>query len=68
MKNDPIVVEPSTPTLEALQLMREKQIGCLPVVKEGRLVGLITERNFISIASDMVEQRLKAGAYANPCD
>jgi len=61
MKNDPIVVEPSTPTLEALQLMREKQIGCLPVVKEGRLVGLITERNFISIASDMVEQRLKAG-------
>ena len=34
MKTDLVTVEPDTPTLDALELMRRKNIGCLPVVKE----------------------------------
>jgi CBS domain-containing protein len=59
MKETPVTVAPETTTLDAIQLMRDKQVGCLPVVKDGRLVGLITERNFISIAREMVEEKLK---------
>jgi CBS domain-containing protein len=37
-----ISVSPDTPVVDALDLMRKKNIRRLPVVDEGRLVGLIT--------------------------
>ncbi|HEV2763699.1 MAG TPA: glutamate-cysteine ligase family protein, partial [Pyrinomonadaceae bacterium] len=40
MKTDPVTVTPQTPTLEALALMRERRVGCLPVVEGGALVGI----------------------------
>jgi CBS domain-containing protein len=46
MKPDLITISPQTPTLEALSLMREKNIGCLPVVKNEKLIGLITAYDF----------------------
>ncbi|HBW56415.1 MAG TPA: phosphoribulokinase [Oscillatoriales bacterium UBA8482] len=43
MTPNPILVGPEMPLREALQLMVEKHIGCLPVVNEsGHLVGLIS--------------------------
>src|SRR5690606_5251716 len=43
MRCDPITVTPSTPTREAIELMRNHKVGSLPVVEEGnRLVGIIT--------------------------
>jgi CBS domain-containing protein len=59
MTESPITVTPETSTIDAIHLMRDKQIGCLPVVQNNRLVGLITERNFLSIAREMVEDKLK---------
>jgi len=38
--------------------MRRYRIGCLPVCLEGRLVGILTEENFLEIASDLLEQKL----------
>ena len=35
MKRDLLTITPETSSLEALKLMREKNIGCLPVVKNG---------------------------------
>lgn len=58
MKSDPITIAPETPTLEALQLMREKNIGCLPVVKNDKLVGLLTAHDFLTVSTKLLEERL----------
>ena len=59
MVDEPISVSPDRPTMEAVQLMREHQIGALPVVREDRLVGIITERDFIQIAGNLLDDTLK---------
>jgi CBS domain-containing protein/gamma-glutamylcysteine synthetase len=59
MKRDPLTVAPETPTLRAIEIMRGERIGCLPVVKEGRLVGVVTERDFMDIAAQLLMEGLK---------
>ena len=57
---DLYTVTPRTKTLQALELMRTERIGCLPVLsKEGQLVGMVTERNFMTIAGQLLEQKLR---------
>jgi CBS domain-containing protein/gamma-glutamylcysteine synthetase len=58
MKKDPITVSPKTPTAEAMRIMRTKQIGCLPVVEDDRLIGIVTERDFMVIAGTLLEKGL----------
>lgn len=58
MKRDPVSVTPDTSTLEAIALMRKHRIGCLPVVKEGRIVAMVMEEDFMGIAADLLEERL----------
>lgn len=58
MKKDPITVKPDTPALKALKLMREKNIGCLPVISEGKLVGMITAHDFLEVSTKLLEERL----------
>jgi CBS domain-containing protein len=59
MITDPVVVTPSTPTLEAIEKLREHRIGSLPVVEDGRLVGIITERDLIRVAAMLFEKHLR---------
>ncbi len=59
MERDPVTVQPHTPTLDAIRLMREEKVSCLPVVKEGRLVGIVSERDFMPIAYELLEERLR---------
>jgi CBS domain-containing protein len=47
MKTDLITVEPRTSIKEAAQLMLDQKIGCLPVVKGKKLVGLVTETDIL---------------------
>ena len=58
MKRDLITVEPETDSLEAISLMRRHSIGSLPVVNDGRLVGIISERDFMNIARGLLEDKL----------
>lgn len=58
MAKDLITITPETPTLDALTLMREKDIGCLPIVKNEKLVGLITAYDFLTVSSKLFEERL----------
>ena len=46
---DVSTVEPETDVGKAAKIMREKDIGAMPVVKNGRLVGIFTERDFFKI-------------------
>ena len=59
MKKDPITVSPTMTTLRAIEIMREKRVGCLPVVSEGRLIGVVTEDDFMDIAGQLLEERLR---------
>lgn len=58
MERNPRSVAPETPTLEAIDVMREAKVSCLPVVSEGKLVGIVSETDFMPIAYDLLEDRL----------
>ena len=60
MRRDPVTVSPETSTIEAIELMRRHGVSCLPVVTNGtRLVGIITEHDFMQIAGQLLEERLR---------
>lgn len=42
-------IEPEADVGQAAKMMHEKDIGAVPVVKSGKLVGIITERDFFKI-------------------
>ncbi len=58
MEVDPVTVTPETSTLEAIDLMRKKGVSCLPVLKGEKLVGLVTEADFMPIAYELLEKQL----------
>lgn len=58
MKTDLVTIAPETPTLDALDLMRERNIGCLPIVKDNRLVGLVTAYDFLTVSAKLFEEKL----------
>jgi CBS domain-containing protein len=67
MQRDALVIPPDTPTLEAIALMRREKADCLLVVKEGRLIGILTERDFINVAARLLERRRRErGTSAAP--
>ena len=45
-----VTIEPGAPVQEAARTMAEKKIGCLPVVGDGRLVGILTESDVLRYA------------------
>ena len=67
MRTELITVSPDTPALDAVRLMRERDIGCLPVVKGKRLVGLITAYDFLTVSVKLFEEKLEecAGNHVN---
>jgi acetoin utilization protein AcuB len=47
MTRRPYSVSSTAPIEEAALIIREKKIGCLPVVDDGKLVGILTETDII---------------------
>ena len=58
MNPDPVSIGPDTNTVDAIRLMRESQLACLPVVENGKLVGLVTEHDLIVVSSHLLERYL----------
>ncbi len=58
MERDPMTCAPETPTTEAIEMMRKERISCLPVTKDGRLVGLVSERDFMPMVYELLQERL----------
>lgn len=54
MVREVIAIDPSASLAEAAQLMRQANVGILPVVEEGQVCGVITDR-------DLVVRALAAG-------
>lgn len=49
-------VPPETSIPDAVGLMAEKQVSCLPVVEQGRLLGLVTERDLITTSAQLFQE------------
>jgi acetoin utilization protein AcuB len=49
MTPHPITVTPHTTVARAAQILLERKIGCLPVVRHGKLVGIITESDIFRL-------------------
>jgi CBS domain-containing protein/gamma-glutamylcysteine synthetase len=55
MEQNPITIHPEASIMEAMEIMQDQKIGCLPVVKNSRLVGVITEDNFMNITRRLLQ-------------
>ena len=66
MRSSPISVGPECSTMRAIDLMREHKVGCLPVLREGRLAGIVTERDFLRIAGKLMQEKLRAKGEEPP--
>jgi CBS domain-containing protein len=58
MDTEPVTVHPDTRTVEAIRMMRNQRLSCLPVIREKKLVGIVTEHDFIKVASRLLEMQL----------
>ena len=57
MTRDLLTVTPETPMPEAMALMRRRKVGCLPVVENDRLVGIITAYDFLALSAEIIEKQ-----------
>ncbi len=62
MIRDLFTVAPETPTLEALTIMRRRKVGCLPVVENDRLIGIVTAYDFLALSAEIIENQLGGSA------
>ena len=62
MVADPVTVAPSTSSLEAIEIMRNHRVGCLPVVERDQLVGIVTSYDFLEASARLFQQHLAAPA------
>ncbi len=44
--SDVYTIGPEAPVLDAIRLMAEKRVGALPVLRDGSLAGIVTERDY----------------------
>ena len=63
---DPVTVSPSTSSLEAMEIMRNNRVGCLPVVDGDQLVGIITSYDFLEATAKLFHQHLTATDAEEP--
>jgi CBS domain-containing membrane protein len=50
METDVITTEPDEPIGQLAALMETRKIGCVPVLEDGKVVGIVTEADFVKMA------------------
>jgi CBS domain-containing protein len=51
MRSEVVTTTPDAPLREAARLMLERKIGCLVVLDESRIAGILTESDFVRLAA-----------------
>lgn len=59
MDHEVITVTPDTTSVDAIEMMHHNDTSSLPVVENGKLVGIVTEFDFTRIARELLKDRLK---------
>lgn len=55
MTRDPATVSPGQPMFEAVKILTTRRIGCLPVVENGELMGILTTTDMLRLLARMLE-------------
>jgi len=58
MTPQPLTITSHSTTMEALKLINENHISCLPVVEKGKLLGVVSEHDFSKLAMHLMEELL----------
>ena len=70
MVQDVVAINPSASLAEAAQLMRQANVGILPVVEEGQVCGVITDRDLvvraIAVGADLASTPVGECATGDP--
>ena len=56
MKTDVTTVDPEMDVCNAITMLLEHKYGCLPVVTDGKLVGIVTEADFMKLTLDLLRK------------
>lgn len=56
MKTDCLTADPEMDLCRALAMLLEHKYGCLPVVSDGKLVGIVTEADFLKLTLDLLRK------------
>ena len=57
MKTKVYTTTPDTPIEEAAMLMRDQKIGCLPVIENNKVVGIISDKDIFKVLVDITGVR-----------
>lgn len=71
MTAHPVTIAPDAPVEEAASLLVARKIGCLPVLEEGRLVGIVTGTDLLAVLVELLglltqSTRIDVGVSAGP--
>lgn len=56
MVREVLTCELTTPTREAFRLMKDHEIGCLPVMSKGKMAGMITIREYLKLMDNIFDE------------
>jgi CBS domain-containing membrane protein len=56
MKTDVLTAAPEMDVCTAISILLENKYGCLPVISEGKLVGIVTEADFLNLTLGMLQK------------
>jgi CBS domain-containing membrane protein len=62
MEKNVETVGPETPAADAARILESHKFGCLPVVEGGKLVGIVTEADFVRFARRYFEWEAHGGS------
>jgi CBS domain-containing protein len=57
MTKEPMTVVPEQPVFEAAQVLYSRRFGCLPVVENGELVGIVTTSDMLRLLVQIIQSR-----------
>jgi CBS domain-containing membrane protein len=59
MKTNIVTVAPEMNLCEAIPILLENKYGCLPVISEEKLVGIVTEADFLKLTLTLLQESEK---------
>ncbi len=68
MKTDVITLNATHTMADAMLLMKEKRIRHIPIVENGRLLGLVTDRDVKEASPSSISERLEPSLYETTLD
>lgn len=57
MTKNPTTLRPDQPIFEAARFLHQRRVGCMPVVENGELVGIVTTTDLLRLLMKMMEER-----------